>query len=404
MSETSKLAPGFPQENSTRVSGAPTQPPATSATTSGTQPTLPVTAPTTRVPSPVVTVPVVPTMSSSSAVPFVVQWAQERNLSRPFIDTTSTSVVTHLAAMDNVLSANALATVNDVTGLLANEDLTKELPGLFASESLSTKNTVGKVLSELRLSLSEKTSPQKARGPAVPEPSSTEIRDLFSKDQILMPAIELMGPARLYGKLLRDNAAAAGSKAFSDITLRKEAAPLSRQRNTPGNDDDVLEQLRKALQDSDTTVKRQQQAGHFTSLSEWTQHYLVWAFAASATTQINKVAALNHLNNVCQITSQQDLSLALSYDHKIRKLLSAEIACDPTICPNTALTNKNETVISELLNRAARFESDRPTPDVGERGKGKSRKGHADKEKGKGKGKGAKSSKTKHPREDQAAP
>ena len=86
--------------------------------------------------------------------------------------------------------------------------------------------------------------------------------------------------------------------------------------------------------------------------------------------------------------------LALSYDHKIRKTLSAEIARDPTICPNQALTNKNETVISELLNRSAQFAQASRNTDAGDRGKGKGRKADGtDKEKGKGKGKGAKNSK-----------
>ena len=58
-------------------------------------------------------------------------------------------------------------------------------------------------------------------------------------------------------------------------------------------------------------------------------------------TQINMVAELHHLNNVFQIAQLQDFGLALSYDHKIRKTLSAEIARDPTICPNQAITNKN---------------------------------------------------------------
>ena len=330
-------------------------------------------------------------MSSSSAAPSVVQWAKERNLSRPFIDLQDPTCLAHLQAIDKVLTDNSLSTINDVTGLLTNEDLTKELFGLFKSENLATKNTVSKVLNELKASLSEKHSPQKAKEPTIPEPSPAEIRDLFAKAQIPLPAIELMGPARLYGKLLRDNAAATNSKAFPGVQLRREAAPLSRQRNTSGNDEDVLEQLRKALQDNDSNKTPQKSRAMFASLGEWTQHFLVWAFAACATTQINMVAALNHLNNVCQISSQQHLGLALSYDYKIRKLLSAEIARDPTICPNQALSTKNETVISELINRAStRFESSDDPSEHGDRGKGKGRKG-AGREKGRkgtGRGKG----------------
>jgi hypothetical protein len=233
--------------------------------------------------------------------------------------------------------------------------------------------------------LSEKNSPTKATEPKIPEPSPAEIRDLFTKANIPLPAIELMGPARLYGKLLKDNAAATGGTAFSDIHIRKEAAPLSRQRNVSGDDDNVLEQLRKALENNDAAAKPSRKVlGSFTLLSDWVQHYLVWAFAASATKQTEMISALNHLGNVCQVATQQNLTIALTYDHKVRKTLSADVARDPTTSRDKALSTKNESVIAEILNRAPRFDS--MTPDVMAQKGGNG--GNNGNRKGAGKGKG----------------
>ena len=192
--------------------------------------------------------PIAPTEPAASSAPAtvttsslsVVEWATERNPQKSFLDDRNPALKSHLDTINKVLVDNSFPSVNDVTGLVINEDLKKELCALFHEQPLSTKNILSKIVAELCTSLSEKKSYKRETEEKIPEPSGTEIRDLFSRAGRPMPAIELMGHAKLYGKLLRDNPRAPKSRAFSDINLRKEAQPLSRQR-VSHQDGDILD-------------------------------------------------------------------------------------------------------------------------------------------------------------------
>ena len=58
---------------------------------------------------------------------------------------------------------------------------------------------------EKKVAAENKAEDDKREEEKTPEPSSTEIRDLLARAGLSLPAIEVMGPARLCGKLLRDN-------------------------------------------------------------------------------------------------------------------------------------------------------------------------------------------------------
>ena len=275
-SNTSKFAAGFPP--------GPTQSATTSAATSlpqGLQHAMSSASPIAPPASAATSAPTIVTRTS----PSLVEWAIERNLKQSFLDPSNPALKCQLDAINTVLVDEGLPSVNDITGLVTNEDLKKELFALFHAQTLATKNTLSKIVAQLCTSLSEKKSDKRETEEKIPEPSGTEIRDLFSQAGLPMPVIELMGHAKLYGKLMRDNSKATNNRAFSDITLRKEAQPLSRQR-VSHQDEDILDQLKRALKDD---AQKPKNHGFFQSLADWITPYLVWAFAASACQKVNIV-------------------------------------------------------------------------------------------------------------------
>ena len=148
-SNTSKFAAGFPP--------GPTQSATTSAATSlpqGLQHAMSSASPIAPPASAATSAPTIVTRTS----PSLVEWAIERNLKQSFLDPSNPALKCQLDAINTVLVDEGLPSVNDITGLVTNEDLKKELFALFQAQTLATKNTLSKIVAQLCTSLSEKKS------------------------------------------------------------------------------------------------------------------------------------------------------------------------------------------------------------------------------------------------------
>ena len=291
-------------------------------------------------------------------------WAYIRQSFNPFLakageDSLLKTKMQEIAEAAKILKAQGLVAVRDILGLLeGNLDTLKGLVTV-ANSTLAVMNTFGLLLQEVRRAITEKeTRDQAALAtaasssvsiPTAPEVSSADIQAIFQQNGVPLPEQDLMASATLYARMLKDNKASPNGTGFSEVDLRKDCLPLSwRSRGSDLPESaDVLEQLRVAL-DTNSTANRKT-SKFFAKSEEWARHFLVYAYAAAGTGQMDLHASLSHMNHVLGICYTHDFVTAMTYDSRIRAKAASTFFREGKV-PTEIFSKKDEAELAGIIN------------------------------------------------------
>ena len=114
----------------------------------------------------------------------------------------------------------------------------------------------------------------------------------------------------------------------------------------PGSSD-VFEQLRVALDASSTATRKTFK--FFSKPEEWARHFLVYAYAAAGTGQMDLHASLSHMNHVMGIFYSHDFVVAMLYDSKVRAKAASTFFREGSISPDI-FSKKDEAELAGIIN------------------------------------------------------
>ena len=148
--------------------------------------------------------------------------------------------------------------------------------------------------------------------------------------------------------MLKDNKASSTGVGFSEIDLKKDCLPLSwrSRRSDLPESSDVLDQLRIAL-DTNSTTRRTFK--FFSKPEEWTRHFLVYAYAAAGTGQMDLHASLSHMNHVMAISCTHDFVVGMMYDTKVRAKAASTFFREGKVSSDI-FSRKDEAELAGIIN------------------------------------------------------